>query len=232
MDAEMAELVAKLLEQKMVAIISGGAFEQFERQLPALKCPEDLLKKLFFFPTTGTRFYRYSGRWKQVYADEMMSEEREKIKEAFEKAFRHIHYQHPKILYGEVIEDRGTQVTFSALGQRAPIDLKKQYKGSQQDNRREIIRALEKYLPEFEIMMPGYTSIDITKKGVDKAYGIKQIGNHLGISIGEMIFVGDALYIGGNDYAVKAAGVDCIEVAGPEDTKNLIRQWLTIPSSA
>ena len=86
MDQVMADLLVQLLEKKMVAIISGGAFGQFEKQLmPVLHCSDNLFKKLFFFPTTGTRFYRYTDHWEQVYADEMTLVERTKIKEAFEK---------------------------------------------------------------------------------------------------------------------------------------------------
>src|SRR3989344_6338603 len=226
MDQVMADLLVQLLEKKMVAIISGGAFGQFEKQLmPVLHCSDNLFKKLFFFPTTGTRFYRYTDHWEQVYADEMTLVERTKIKEAFEKAFHDIDYHHPTQLFGDVIEDRGTQVTFSALGQEAPLELKKKWRDTQ-DRRREIVDALKRYIPEFEIKIPGATSIDVTRLGIDKAYRIYQMEKWLGVTISGMIFVGDALHEGGNDYAAKIAGVECIEVAGPIDTKQLIQDWL------
>lgn len=226
MDAEMASLIARLLEYRLVAIISGGKYEMFEHQLPVLKPTPELLKKLFFFPTTGSCFYRFeNGAWKQIYADEMTIQERQKIKDAFEKAYKDIDYHHPPQLFGEVVEDRGTQVTFSALGQMAPLELKKEWK-EKHDRRPELMKALEKYLPEFEVKMPGMNSIDVTRKGINKGYGVRQMRDHLGVSIDEMIFIGDALYEGGNDYAVKREGVDCVEVSGPEDTKKLIQQWL------
>ncbi len=225
MDKEMGELLVKLLEKKPVAIISGGKYEMFEHQLPVLRPSPELLKKLFFFPTTGSRFYRYTDHWEQVYADEMTLEERTKIKEAFEKAYKDVDYHHPSQLFGEVVEDRGTQITFSALGQQAPLDLKKHWRATQ-DRRPELVKALEKYLPDFEVKMPGVTSIDVTRKGIDKAYGVRQMRDHLGIAIHDMIFVGDALYEGGNDHAVKREGVDCIEVSGPTDTKKIIQAWL------
>ncbi len=129
MDAEMAELFSKLLDRLSLAIISGGAFEQFERQLPALTCSNEQLRHLFFFPTTGTRFYRFTTKWEQVYADEMTTLERNKIKDAFAKAYLDIDYHHPAKLYGEVVEDRGTQVTFSAVGQQAPPRSQKRLEG-------------------------------------------------------------------------------------------------------
>ena len=65
----------------------------------------------------------------------------------------------------------------------------------------------------------GETSIDVTKPGIDKAYGIKKLRDILDISLKEMIFIGDALFVGGNDYPVQDAGVDSIPVLGPKETK-------------
>ncbi len=225
-DAEMKVLLRELLEKKMVAIISGSGFDYYKLNiLDVLDCPDELLKNLYLFPTTSTRFYRFDGEWKQVYADDIPVEERQMIKDAFEKAYQDIGYEHPPQVFGEVVEDRGSQITFSALGQQAPLELKQQWRATQ-DRRPELIAALKKYLPEFEIKMPGMNSIDITRKGIDKGYGIEQIRDHLGVPIDQMVFVGDALYEGGNDHAVIRTGVDTFSVENPEGTKKLLREWL------
>ena len=119
MDAEMAELFGQLLAKKHVAVISGGGFGQFQKQLLAtLKCAPSACANLFLFPTSASRFYQYkNGELVEVYADMMTPEERQKIKEAFKRAYEDVDYKHPAKVYGEVVEDRGTQVTFSALGQ-------------------------------------------------------------------------------------------------------------------
>ena len=67
--------------------------------------------------------------------------------------------------------------------------------------------------------MGGSTSIDITKPGIDKAYGIGKLRDLLGISIKEMVYIGDALFVGGNDYPAEEAGVVSIPVRGPDETK-------------
>ena len=74
----------------------------------------------------------------------------------------------------------------------------------------------------FSVRLGGSTSIDITKPGIDKAYGIRKLREILGIKIDEMIFVGDALFPGGNDYPAKEAGVDSIRVRDPDETKRVI----------
>jgi len=60
-----------------------------------------------------------------------------------------------------------------------------------------------------------------TKPGIDKAYGIRKLRDLLHISLKEMIYIGDALFVGGNDYPAKEASVDCIPVRGPNETKRL-----------
>jgi hypothetical protein len=82
---------------------------------------------------------------------------------------------------------------------------------------------LEKLIPEFSIRMGGATSIDVTKPGIDKAYGIGKLRDILHLSLKEMVYIGDALFPGGNDYPVEEAGVVSILVKGPEDTNLVIR---------
>ena len=78
------------------------------------------------------------------------------------------------------------------------------------------------FIPEFSVRLGGTTSIDVTKPGIDKAYGIRKLRDLLGIAMKEMIFIGDALFPGGNDYPAKEAGVVSIQVRDPEETKRVI----------
>ncbi len=70
--------------------------------------------------------------------------------------------------------------------------------------------------------MGGSTSIDVTLPGIDKAYGIRKLRDILGIAIDEMIYVGDALFPGGNDYPARETGALCIQVLNPHETKRVI----------
>ncbi|SRR5258708_3489763 len=235
MDAEMIKLFEDLLRVKRVAVIGGGKYEIFKLQLidPLKKCPKELLAELYLFPTTSTAFYRYDKGWKNVYTLTLSKRDRAKIKQAFKDVFKEAGYVHPKKVYGKVIEDRGTQVTFSALGQeivavlgRKGVRLKDKWRKKNTKIKMKMAKLLAKRLPGLEVHAAGFTSIDVTKKGIDKAYGLRQIEKYLHVPINKMLFIGDALFPGGNDYAVKKTGVDCIAVGGPEDTKRIIRKLI------
>ncbi|MBT9169315.1 MAG: D-beta-D-heptose 1-phosphate adenylyltransferase [Syntrophomonadaceae bacterium] len=227
LDQEMAQLLYRLLEIKKIAVISGGNYTQFQSQfLNYLKCQGDRLKNLLILPTSGGELHQYQkGKWRQVYKHILTSAEKKKIFNAFEKAFRDISYQKPRKTYGRVIEDRQSQITFSALGQKAPLAEKKKW-NKKQDIRKELQSALKKYLPQFEIRLGGLTSIDITKKGINKAYGVTQIMKLLKVKKRDLLYVGDALYKGGNDFVVKKTGIATLAVKNEAETKIFIRSLI------
>jgi len=220
-DPEMSGLLHDLLAIAKVAIISGGDWPQFEKQAVSKLPRDERLAQLSLLPTCGTKFYQYSGEWKKLYEEDFTGNERETILNSLNKALAEAGYQVAKV-WGEAIEDRGSQITFSALGQQAPLEEKNKW--DPDHTKRQKIRAiLGKLLPQFSVRIGGSTSIDITKPGIDKAYGIGKLRDLLHISLKEMIYIGDALFPDGNDYPVEKAGVDCILVKGPEETKRVIK---------
>ncbi len=231
-DKEMIELLLSLLDKKSVAIIGGGKYSLFQEQLADQMPKSDKrLEKLYLFPTNSTAFYRFNGEWNKVYSYELSNEEKEKINEAFKETFNKVNYQSPEKTYGVVIEDRGTQISFSPLGQevvamlgeKQGVALKEEWNKKYDPLRQKMRDILQELLPEFEVRAGGLTTIDITRKGIDKAYGVRQIAKQLGFEIEDMLFVGDAIYPGGNDYAALQTGIDYFKVNNPSDTKELIR---------
>jgi phosphomannomutase len=220
LDIEMATLLSALLVVVKVAVISGGDWPQFMEQV-LLNLPQDQhLKNLSLLPTSGTKLYQYAGAWRKIYSEDFTAGEREKIMRALGQTLETADVKVQKT-WGESIEDRGSQITFSALGQLAPLEEKKKW--DPEFEKRKVIKArLDKLIPEFSVRLGGTTSVDITKPGIDKAYGIRKLKDTFGIAIEEMIFVGDALFPGGNDFAVKQAGVLSIRVRDPEETKRVI----------
>jgi phosphomannomutase len=217
LDPEMAGLLHDLLGVAKVAVISGGDWPQFEKQLLS-NLPHDVrLEDLSLLPTCGTKFFKYSGDWKKLYSEDFTADEKEKIISSLKKAVVEAGFKVEKV-WGEVIEDRGSQITFSALGQQAPLQEKDKW-DPDYTKRKKIKAILDPLIPGFSVRMGGATSIDVTKPGIDKAYGIRKLRDLLGISLKEMIFIGDALFPGGNDYPAEEAGVASIPVRGPNETK-------------
>jgi phosphomannomutase len=220
LDAEMGALLGRLLRIAQVAIISGGAWQQFETQVLPNLPHDDSLKKLSLLPTCGTQFYRHEDAWQKLYSEDLGTAEKERITSALNSALDALGLRSPRT-WGALIEDRGSQITLSALGQEAPLDEKKKW-DPDFAKRVRIKAVLERSIPEFSIKLGGATSIDITRPGIDKAYGVRKLRDTLDVAIADMLFVGDALFPGGNDYPAEQAGVASIKVRDPDETKRVV----------
>ena len=220
-EAPMREALANLLEVAHVAIISGGDWPQFDKQVASRLHGHADVSKLWLMPTTGTKLYCSSDAgWERVYADLFDERQKQDIFAAFDMALEATGFA-PEMSWGERIEDRGSQITFSALGQEAPIEAKQQW--DPDFAKRKIIQAeLQRLLPGLSINMGGATSIDVTRQGVDKAYGLKRLAELSGIALGDMMFIGDAIFPGGNDYPAKELGLDTVCIRDPQETAAVI----------
>jgi HAD superfamily hydrolase (TIGR01484 family) len=223
-DAETSDLLVKLLAVVDVAIISGAALHQFQEQVLAHLPRDGRLDRLSILPTCGTRFYQFRDGWKQLYADDLSKAQQEQIVAALKKAVASSGFQAAKT-WGDSIENRESQITYSALGQDAPLSAKETWDPN--FAKRKVIKALlDVSLPEFSVRLGGSTSIDVTKPGIDKAYGIGKLRDILGVATHDMLYVGDALFPGGNDYPARGTGAVCIAVRDPNETKRVIETIL------
>ncbi|MFC7764673.1 HAD-IIB family hydrolase [Leucobacter soli] len=228
-EPRMLDVFSRLLERTTVAVISGGNFEQFEMQLVArleqAGLRETALEELHLLPTCGTRYERRdAGAWRTVYREHLTQAERDAALTALREEAERLGLWEAET-WGEILEDRGSQVTFSALGQRAPVEVKQAWDpdGAKKNALRAAVAAR---LPELEVRSGGSTSVDITRRGIDKAYGMRKLAEQTGIGLDEMLFVGDRLDPDGNDYPVKALGVPCQAVDGWEDTADFLERLL------
>lgn len=216
----MADLLGQLLNHFDVCVISGGNLTQFQKQvIDRLSLGPQQMRRLHLMPTCGTRYYRYDDikeQWAEIYAENLTQEQKDRIIAELSKAAKELGYWEAKP-FGEIIEDRGSQITFSALGQEAPPE--KKYAWDPDGKKKHAIRDLAApNLMDVEVRVGGTTSVDVTIIGVDKAYGMKKLMEQLEIGKSEILFVGDKLEEGGNDYPVKALGIDCLAVERWEDT--------------
>ncbi|BAU52923.1 HAD-IIB family hydrolase [Mucilaginibacter gotjawali] len=219
-DEEMSVRLAALLKVAKVAIISGGDWPQFNKQVLAHLPKGKILQNLSILPACGTKFYQYKSGWKLLYAENFTDKQKEKIITSLNTAVEKSGFKAKKT-WGEAIEDRGSQITYSALGQQAPLEEKKKWDPDFK-KREKVKKLLDKIIPEFAVNLGGATSIDITKHGIDKKYGIHKLRDVLGIAISEMLFIGDAIFPGGNDYPAKQAGVFSVCTSNADETKKII----------
>ena len=218
---EMAGLLADLLNHVDVCIISGGHFGQFSAQVLSALDESSRLSALHLMPTCGTRYYSWDGAgWDQVYAEDLTELEKSEVIEALTAGAHHLGLWEDRT-WGPIIEDRGSQITFSALGQSAPVEAKKAWDpdGSKKDRLRAYVADRT---PALEVRSGGSTSIDVTRQGVDKAYGMRRIRSKLHLTNDEILFIGDRLDPGGNDYPVKEMGIPTIAVVEWTDTLRLV----------
>ncbi|MDO5048465.1 MAG: HAD-IIB family hydrolase [Actinomycetaceae bacterium] len=223
---QVNEALQRLLRRVDVLVISGGTIEQFHRQMLAnLDVNEGELSRMHLMPTCGTRYYLHEGGgWKAQYSHDLEDATKQRVMRVLEQASRDLGLwvEDPA---GDIIEDRGSQITYSALGQQADLKAKRAWDptGEKKGRLRDAVAPL---LPDLEVRSGGSTSVDVTMKGVDKAYGMRKIMEQTGYTKDQIVFIGDRLDPEGNDYPVKAAGFETIAVTGWEDTVRVIDQLI------
>ncbi len=225
MTPAMAELLLKL---PVVAVLSGASWEQFTSQfLSAFPAGTDF-SKFYLFPDNAAQCFIFkNGAWEEFYNFTFSTTEVAEIKTAFANAIIESGLTQPPQLWGEQIEDRGAQISFSALGRQAPLEAKREWRAVHDAERSHLRDVLSKKLPNYSVQTGGETTIDITQKNITKAYGLQKLSEITGIPISDMMYVGDALQEGGNDYVVIETGVQTHQVRGPQDTTTFIQQLIS-----
>ena len=203
-----------------IALISGGSYgvvcHQVLDRLDETADRDDL----HVMPTSGTRYYRWNGReWTLVYDHDLDEVDRLAIVSSLERRAREqgVWEEH---VWGDRIEDRGSQITFSALGQWAPVEAKRDWDPDHTRKHR-LALAVQADLPHMLVRTGGMTSVDVSKPGTDKSFAIATLADRLGIETGQIAFIGDRMDPGGNDYPAAVAGAMALRVSDPEDTLSL-----------
>ncbi len=221
----MGKLLAGLLGIARVGVISGADFPQFKRELISRIPKRANFKNLFILPMNGSELWMFRKMWKRAYRHSLSATERKRITKAFNEVMKEVGHK-PKKIYGRILDDRGAQITFSGLGNHTPLAIKKKW-DPHQKKRKRMRALLKKRLPGFEIGIAGLSSIDVTKKGITKAFGVRRALAHFRAWKKDAVFVGDALFPGGNDYPVKSVGIKTVQVSSPRGAEKLIRSVLS-----
>ena len=225
-DPSMAQALATLCSYVEVLIISGGRFEQFVGQVLSSLDPAARLESLHLMPTCGTQYYEWNGSdFSQIYAENLTQEQKSEVIQALEVGARELGLWEEQT-WGPIIEDRGSQITFSALGQQAPVDAKHAW--DPDGRKKERLRSyVADRTPDLEVRSGGSTSIDVTRKGIDKAYGMGRIKQKLGLENEQILFIGDRLDPGGNDFPVKEMGIETVAVTNWQETAVIVADLIT-----
>ncbi|MEZ0106809.1 phosphomannomutase [Catenulispora sp. EB89] len=224
--ARMAGLLVRLLDEVQVCIISGGAFPQFQTQvLDHLDATPQQLAALNLMPTNGTRYYLFrDDTWREIYAEDLPDATKREVIDVLTEGAKTLGLWEDET-WGDIIEDRGSQITFSALGQRAPVAAKTDW--DPDGSKKERLRAwAAERLPDLEVRSGGSTSIDVTAQGIDKAYGMRKLMAELHVGMDDIVFVGDRLDPQGNDHPVEAMGIRSVPVKNWQDTADFVERWL------
>ncbi|MBR3122268.1 HAD-IIB family hydrolase [Candidatus Saccharibacteria bacterium] len=229
---EIADLLTKCLNHFEICPISGQKFDQFLIQI-VNRLPNPTPKQLshlHLFVAQGTQYYRYNGSdWEQVYNYPLTDGQVAKITASLEQAAKELNlWEEDKLKPGdEIIENRLSQVTFSALGQKADTEAK--YAWDPDHKKREkIVKRAKELAPEFDYEIGGTTSINAMTPGMNKVFGMNHLLEELKVNKEDILYFGDMTQPGGNDYPVVQMGIDTITVRNHEDTAFALRGILGI----
>ena len=229
--SRIVEKLRNLLDLIPIALMTATGFPRIEKEFLPLLSKSPHLSRLYLFPnSTAECFMWREGAWKRVYGYELTEEERGRIKKAFEESVAETGVLEGMQPRGEQVIDRRAQIAFAALGLEAENEEKKSW-DVDKTKRTVLKKVLDKKIPDFEILIGGRTTIDITRKGINKAHGVRWLGKHLDLKAKEMLYVGDALYPGGNDAVVIPTGIQTLSTASPEETETIIDDILKVCSA-
>ena len=226
---DMAEVITRLLETMPMAVMSGAGISQFKNQFASRLPQDEHLENLYLFPANASQCFIYrEGAWQATYDFSYTKAEVDHVTNVLTETLKEVGLGEPPTpIWGERIENRGgAQISFSPLGQQAPLSEKIAWRDAHNDIRVRLHGLLVPKLPEFSVVMGGTTTIDITRKGITKAYGVGELAKLSGIQISDMLYVGDALGPGGNDAVVIPTGIPTYQAYSPEDTAKLIEEIL------
>ncbi len=223
---EMVDRLGKLLELIPIAIMSAAGFPRIKDQFISYLEHSPHISQFYIFPNSTAECYTWeNGAWSIAYSLGLSVSDRATIRTAINEALAEtgVLGKHPE--HAPEIIDRDAQIALATIGLQASYEEKAAW-DPDQEKRKKLKVVLEKKIPQFEILMGGMTTIDITHKGINKAYGVNWFSKKLGIPTSEMLYVGDALYPGGNDEVVIKTGIQTHEVSGPSETLKVINDLL------
>lgn len=221
---DTARALASLASVRQWAVATGGTFDQVNMQLLShitWLMPHER-SSVSAICVSGGEVWTWSADredWIRSVIYRLTDAEKCAAESAIMTALARICYANPPKTWGLVLEDRAAQLTWSALGQEAPLDAKEEWHRIH-DIRHRICAAINEQFEvggwQLKARVGGLTSIDITKLGIGKPSGISTLCRLLGFSEHDVVYIGDAFGDGQNDRTVLDAGYACICAPWPK----------------
>ena len=223
--AEMAAEIDRIAASGiLVAFISGSTLEQLFGQLGA-----GLSRPFHILAASGTHYASvgYEGgkaSWKEVYRQGFQPEETAEIMAAFEALIASEKIV-PLTSREDQLQDRGSQITLSALGRHAPDAAKRGFDPGMKVREGWLKLMQARLGGKYNIRIGGTSSIDVTPRGIDKAWGITRFLEIHTLQPSEALYFGDKLGPEGNDYPARRV-LDAFQVNDELDTLRLLKNFL------
>jgi HAD superfamily hydrolase (TIGR01484 family) len=219
-DKKTARFLTSLANDYEIAIITGGTMEQIQTQV-LNRLPNWVQDKMHLMPCSGAEYFRSE---EMLYRNFIAKKQRAVIIPMVTGLLKQMGYwiDNPA---GDIIEDRGSQITISALGQKAKLKDKEDW-DPYGTKRRQIRDAVKAMFPEYSVRVGGLTSVDISINNINKEYAINELLEWNQLEPSEVLYIGDKFRPGENDYPVLFAGVTCLRVTSYTDTPRIVGKFI------
>ncbi|MEY2665406.1 MAG: hypothetical protein RLZZ480_511 [Candidatus Parcubacteria bacterium] len=184
---EMYDYLSSLAQD--IIVVSGSTIEQMPHQLGDLRS--------FRLGQNGNHAIDPDGveLWHVPLDEHHRTEILDHINEVIEILDHEINHE------WNPIEDRGAQITFSPIGNTAPVEFKKTY-DPDRSKRLSLLEKIAFASEELVVKIGGSTSLDYLHKDRHKGTNVQKLIDFMKWDKDECIYFGDGLYPGGNDEAV------------------------------
>lgn len=198
----MADFLRKL--DHTIIIVSGSTNEQIRRQVGPLS----------YFSLGQNGNQAVDDKERPLWNNVLTSAEKAEV-------FAHVKIIKDNITHqipdeNDLLEDRGSQISFSIYGHHAPPEAKKACDGDFK-KRRALLTNHPFVSARMEVQIGGSTCLDYFKKGSNKGSNVRRLIEMNGWKPEDCVYFGDALFPGGNDETVIGT-IDTIPVRDEDDT--------------
>jgi phosphomannomutase len=212
----------RLCQAKDVIVVSGAQESQIKTQIP-----DRIGATYYILAQMGNYAVHKSG---SVLWRESLSEEQTKATRALIQTI-HDELDLPVKNEDDLVEDRGSQISYSLIGHHETLEKKYAFDPGNEKRLRileqkgEAVAALRSV--GIDIVPGGTTCLDFFLDGRTKGYNVIRLIEREGWGSNECLYIGDALFPGGNDGSVIGV-IPTRAIKDPDETFDVIKSDLLL----